>query len=163
MEFLMTYGWAVLVVLLAVGALAYFGVLNPSSILPERTQFPGPLQNLDNAVIAGGTDNSVEIAFRNNNGVGVTLPLTGGLTPDAGVTCANPVITATYDGAPVVANTTVIPNGGNFLVTWDCDDLATAAEPGSKFGATLTFDYTNVETSQTRGHTGTVEGKYPTA
>lgn len=27
MEFLMTYGWAILVMLIAVGALAYFGVL----------------------------------------------------------------------------------------------------------------------------------------
>jgi len=29
LEFLMTYGWAILVVLVAVGALAYFGVLSP--------------------------------------------------------------------------------------------------------------------------------------
>jgi uncharacterized protein (UPF0333 family) len=29
MEFLMTYGWAILVVLAAIGALAYFGVLSP--------------------------------------------------------------------------------------------------------------------------------------
>ena len=28
MEFIMTYGWAILVVLIAVGGLAYFGVLN---------------------------------------------------------------------------------------------------------------------------------------
>ena len=35
MEFLMTYGWAILVVLIAIGALAYFGVLNPSRYLPN--------------------------------------------------------------------------------------------------------------------------------
>ena len=29
MEFLMTYGWAILVVLVAICALAYFGVLSP--------------------------------------------------------------------------------------------------------------------------------------
>jgi len=29
MEFLMTYGWTVLVVLAAIGVLAYFGVLSP--------------------------------------------------------------------------------------------------------------------------------------
>jgi len=34
MEFLMTYGWAILVVLLAIAALAYFGVLNPERYLP---------------------------------------------------------------------------------------------------------------------------------
>ena len=36
MEFLMTYGWAVLVVLAAIAALAYFGVLSPEKFLPEK-------------------------------------------------------------------------------------------------------------------------------
>lgn len=36
MEFLMTYGWAILVVLAAIGALAYFGVLSPSKLLPSK-------------------------------------------------------------------------------------------------------------------------------
>ncbi len=35
MEFLMTYGWAILVVLAAIGGLTYFGVLNPLRFLPE--------------------------------------------------------------------------------------------------------------------------------
>jgi hypothetical protein len=42
MEFLMTYGWAILVVLVAIGALAYFGVLNPGNYLPSScTIAPG--------------------------------------------------------------------------------------------------------------------------
>ena len=36
MEFLMTYGWAILVVLAAIGALAYFGVLSPDKFLPDK-------------------------------------------------------------------------------------------------------------------------------
>jgi len=36
MEFLMTYGWAILVVLVAIGALAYFGVLSPQQYLPDK-------------------------------------------------------------------------------------------------------------------------------
>lgn len=35
MEFLMTYGWALLVVLIAIAALAFFGVLNPARLLPS--------------------------------------------------------------------------------------------------------------------------------
>jgi len=34
-EFLLTYGWAILVVLIVIVALAYFGVLNPERILPN--------------------------------------------------------------------------------------------------------------------------------
>lgn len=41
MEFLMTYGWAILVVLVVIGALAYFGVLNPKNLLPDKCLF-GP-------------------------------------------------------------------------------------------------------------------------
>jgi len=40
MEFLMTYGWAILVVLVVIGALAYFGVLSPGRLLPDRCQLP---------------------------------------------------------------------------------------------------------------------------
>ena len=36
MEFLMTYGWAILVVLAAIAALAYFGVLSPEKFMPEK-------------------------------------------------------------------------------------------------------------------------------
>ena len=36
MEFLMTYGWAILVVLAAIAALAYFGVLSPEKFLGEQ-------------------------------------------------------------------------------------------------------------------------------
>src|SRR3989344_7673716 len=41
MEFLMTYGWAILVVLVVIGALAYFGVLSPKKLLPDKCLF-GP-------------------------------------------------------------------------------------------------------------------------
>ena len=39
LEFLMTYGWAVLVILIMIGALAYFGILNPKKFLPSRCTF----------------------------------------------------------------------------------------------------------------------------
>ena len=36
LEFLTTYGWAFLVILLMIGTLTYFGILSPSKFLPER-------------------------------------------------------------------------------------------------------------------------------
>ncbi len=39
LEFLTTYGWAFLVVLVMIGALAYFGVISPNKFLPERCNF----------------------------------------------------------------------------------------------------------------------------
>ncbi|MCF7799124.1 hypothetical protein K9M74_04425 [Candidatus Woesearchaeota archaeon] len=157
MEFLMTYGWAILVVLLAIAALAYFGVLSPENLLPERTTFGAPLANVDNAVIDGAT-NSLEVAFVNNKGTGITLPMTGALTAQGSTVCANAVINATYNSADATGVT--IPQGETFLVTWDCDDLGTVPSAGTKFKADLQFDYVNAETGQTIPHTGSVQGKY---
>ena len=158
MEFLMTYGWAILVVLLAIGALAYFGVLSPQNLLPERTTFAAPLPNLDNAVVDGAT-NSFEVALKNNKGVAITLPLTGTVTPATGTTCANASVSAAYSGA-AVTNSTQIPNGATFLVTWDCDDLGSTPTPGTQFKVDATLDYVNAETTQTLTHTGSVDGVY---
>jgi hypothetical protein len=36
MEFLMTYGWAIMVVIAVIALLAYFGVLSPDRFLPEK-------------------------------------------------------------------------------------------------------------------------------
>jgi len=50
MEFMMTYGWAILVVLAAIGALAYFGVLSPSKHIPETCMFQQGIACVDYAV-----------------------------------------------------------------------------------------------------------------
>ena len=36
MDFLMTYGWAILVVFAVIGYLAHYGILSPDRILPEK-------------------------------------------------------------------------------------------------------------------------------
>lgn len=159
MEFLMTYGWAILVVLLAIGALAYFGVLDPSRLLPESTTFPAPISNVDNGLIDSQT-NSVEVALINNKGVPITLPLTGTVTAAAGTTCDNANISATDIDGNNIGDSTPIPTGSTFLVKWDCDDLATEPAIGAKFKATLSFDYKNTQTGQTRSQMGSIQGRY---
>ena len=164
MEFLMTYGWAIIIVLAAIGALAYFGVLSPQKLLPDRTTFQAPLANVDNAVITMAP-HAVAIAFKNNKGVSITLPLTARVTPGTGVTCTNVNLTGISgtgaSAVTIVANTTQIANGGSFILTFTCSDGPTAgATIGTKFKADFSFDYTNVETGQTIKQTGSVEGKY---
>jgi hypothetical protein len=43
LEFLTTYGWAFLVILVMIGALAYFGVLDPSNFVADRCVMGSPL------------------------------------------------------------------------------------------------------------------------
>ncbi|NQU98897.1 hypothetical protein HQ533_05515 [Candidatus Woesearchaeota archaeon] len=62
LEFLTTYGWAFLVILVMIGALAYFGVLNPSRFVPDTCTFSGTFM-CEDAVAAAG---SVTVKLRNN-------------------------------------------------------------------------------------------------
>ncbi|MFH1916222.1 MAG: hypothetical protein ABIJ21_03080 [Nanoarchaeota archaeon] len=39
LEFLTTYGWAFMIILVMIGSLSYFGVLNMNTFIPERCQF----------------------------------------------------------------------------------------------------------------------------
>ena len=64
MEFLMTYGWAILVVLIAIAALAYFGVLNPGRYLPSSCRLVPGLGCEDFKV----TTNAVTLVIQNGMG-----------------------------------------------------------------------------------------------
>ena len=77
LEFLMTYGWAFLVILIMIGALAYFGVLNPQRFLPDRCMFTSQF-NCENPVIRNEGDGTATILleFRNNLGEDLYFNLT---------------------------------------------------------------------------------------
>src|SRR3989344_6602038 len=69
LEFLMTYGWAILVVLVAVGALAYFGVLSPDKFLPAKCTLQSGLACLDHKATA----TSIQINIQNSLGRDITV------------------------------------------------------------------------------------------
>ena len=85
LEFLTTYAWAFLVIIIMIGALAYFGVLSPSKLLPERCNFGSEIAcNKDllvatsvagDNVVGGAADNAVTMRLR--NGAGTQLTVTG--------------------------------------------------------------------------------------
>lgn len=66
LEFLTTYGWAFLVILVMIGALAYFGILSPDRFLPERCNV-GPEFSCDEYRVVE-TTGDLEIRFTNNLG-----------------------------------------------------------------------------------------------
>ena len=94
MEFLMTYGWAILVVLIAISALAYFGVLNPSKFLPETCVLVPGLSCVDHKA----TNTTILLVLSNGMGqdlqgfsvaVGTCTASTGILFSDANQTLFN--------------------------------------------------------------------------
>ena len=161
MEFLMTYGWAILIVLAAIGALAYFGVLSPNKLLPERTVFQAPVPNVDNAVVTWSTANSwydFSIAFRNNKGVDIYVNnsvdsnLVGGsikFDSPTGTVCS----AQSFTGIGRVAK------GAAFTATWHCTIAQQTS--GTRMKATFYMNYTNTDTYQIIPVSGSVDAKFP--
>jgi len=84
MEFLMTYGWAILAAVVVIGVLAYFGVFKPSTYVPEQCVLSAPLGC--NAWNANTTGINLEI----RNGAGETINVTGisvSISTPSGVSC----------------------------------------------------------------------------
>jgi hypothetical protein len=71
LEFLTTYGWAVIMMTVAVGALTYFGVFNPSSTLPDRCTFP-PDVTCQDYFLQSGTEN-ITLQLQQNTGETIYL------------------------------------------------------------------------------------------
>ncbi|MDD9954294.1 MAG: hypothetical protein OXR66_08235 [Candidatus Woesearchaeota archaeon] len=64
MEFTMTYGWAILVVLVAIGTMGYFGVLSPGKYLPDACIISGfQCEDAELALLARGDANDGKVAL----------------------------------------------------------------------------------------------------
>ena len=117
MEFLMTYGWAILVVLIVIGVLAYFGVLKPGGLLPEKCTFPVSISCLD----AGVTDSYFVLSLQ--NGAGKEIRIRG--------------MTATGDALGEGNLCTTKVGGGAPLATDDCPTSTGAGVNGCVDGFTF--------------------------
>lgn len=69
LEFLTTYGWAILVVLVAIAVLAYFGVLSPDMFFPQRCYLPSGITCLDHEV----GSSRITLVLQNNFGGSITI------------------------------------------------------------------------------------------
>ena len=67
-EFLLTYGWAILAALVALGALVYFGVTNPAKTLPDKCTFSNDFNCQDFYVTVPSN-----VSIRLTNGLGQTI------------------------------------------------------------------------------------------
>ncbi|MBW2991971.1 hypothetical protein KY345_02005 [Candidatus Woesearchaeota archaeon] len=132
MEFLMTYGWAILVVLAAIGALAYFGVLAPDKFLPEKCMMPPGIACLDGKV----TTTQIEMIMQNSMGKDIT------------------VNSISVGNCSISPNMT-FANGDRDTFTIACSTGAA----GSKYKGDIAFDYTTRDSGMQKVTYGTIVGK----
>ena len=97
LEFLTTYGWAFLVILIMVGALAYFGILKPSKLLPDRCNFGPEVNCLDFQI--SKTVNTIKLRIKNNIGEVVNINSVIPSAESATALACNPVVQTPSSGA----------------------------------------------------------------
>lgn len=74
MEYMVTYGWAFVVIIVTIGAFAYFGLLNPEKYLPNRCDFGMQLKCIDYLMLDAQPDNGfVYLRFQNAFGENITI------------------------------------------------------------------------------------------
>ena len=71
LEFLTTYGWAFLVILIMIGALTYFGILSPGKVLPSRCNFGSEFACLDYQISVTG--NTFRLRLKNSVGQPINI------------------------------------------------------------------------------------------
>ena len=133
LEFLTTYGWAFLVIIIMIGALAYFGILSPSKILPNRCNFGAEFQCIDYQISA--TANSFKLRLKNS---------VGELIDVSTITLSSEGVTA-YTCSTPPANPAGWKSGEIKDLTWGgCNSAATGFVVGEKGKVLVTLQYNNV-------------------
>jgi len=133
LEFLMTYGWAILVVLVVIGALAYFGVLNPDSLVPDKCTLTTGI-SCDDHMITGGLAGAGKIDLSLGNGQGRQIRILNitAKTSDGFTNCTVPSPnTILKNGASAVFNL-----AGN-----DCNVSQSGRKP--RFNINVTYQFTD--------------------
>jgi hypothetical protein len=145
MEFIMTYGWAILVVILAVAGLNYFGVLSMAKMVPVSCTFPSSTPCVDVPTIYA-SDDSIQIALRNNVGANINITAVTLVT----VGCTGPVALISVNGNPPPVE---VNNDGIIRLNISC--------PGLEEGRSKTeifFNYINLDSRQEHTKSGYITG-----
>ncbi|MDP6648176.1 MAG: hypothetical protein QGH34_02180 [Candidatus Woesearchaeota archaeon] len=121
LEFLTTYGWAFLVILIMMSALAYFGVLNPTKLLPERCNFGAEIScNKDFMLVKKSNEGTIIMRF--SNGVGTHITVTAvEVVSDLNVGTCTAKIGDTTPAEPTNDHPISWPSGETITLTVDCD------------------------------------------
>jgi len=136
LEFLMTYGWAILAAIIVIGVLAYFGVFSPGKYAPNACAVTAPFYcNAWNAKASAG----VTIELKNNGGD--TYDISSVVVTNCGTNSAG--------WAGVAADATQ-------AITVTCSPVLTS---GNAFKGDITISYTKVGSTTTLTSTGSITQK----
>lgn len=140
LEFLTTYGWAILIVLVMIGALSYFGVTDPKKYLPDKCLFKSGLDCTD--FIALDNTGQLQLRFTITNGMGESIEISQLDVFSDGET----VLDCDDDtsGNPSPWATPLVVSAGTSRA-FTCDFISTPVVVGQSVKATATFTYQTLQ------------------
>lgn len=120
-EYLMTYGWAILIILVVGGVLYYYGVFSPTTLVgKQKTGFSGGVDVVDYVINSNGANpDSISVLLENRAGVQIIVT---GVTINSVVTTSWSNVTlaegarATNFQSGVTGNTNLTANSA---FNWD--------------------------------------------
>ena len=142
MEFLMTYGWAILAAIIAIGVLAYFGVFSPGRFVQDSYFIGAPFG------ANAGKVNVTGITLDIQNGAGETVNLTS-----VSVTGISGCTSVTY-GLDIAA-------GGNVPLTIVC--TPSALEADATVRGTISVNYLRQTSVVELSSSGTITARVKAA
>jgi len=140
LEFLTTYGWAFLVILIMIGTLAYFGILTPSKVLPNRCSIGAEFSCLDYKIDATGS--TFRIRLKNN--VGEPISISALALGSEGSTAFSCTLTT-----PAALPFTFATGTPQDFIWGTCNPAAAGMVAGEKGKVLLTITYNSVASGST--------------
>jgi hypothetical protein len=178
MEFLMTYGWAILVVLVAIAALAYFGVFSPGKWLPTACTIGSGFSCVEfkvNGSSAAGSGSpafdqgNVYVKIRNGQGTTINVNMFNLTDTATGKTCVlarlEKFMCAGVVGAPQGGCLVTDLNGGQIRdgesasINVNCSTLKAGVTAGTQFKGAMKITYTKAGETLTHTVQGDLVGK----
>ena len=143
LEYMMTYGWAILIIVIVAAVLYSMGIFNPSSSSGTTATGFSPFVVLAQTCQLHG----LAIQLGNNAGVAVTS-VSGSITTSTGLAASTGTATVSLPN---------VPNGGSTVLNFTSNGCSTS---GARYSASITIDYTETNSlgAQSLTATGTVAG-----
>jgi len=165
MEYLMTYGWAILIIMVVLAVLFYLGVLNPQ--IPSQCIFPAGISCSTYKISA----DTGKLTLQIGQGTGKTIRVTGvSCTQNSSASYTTSAFIS-YSNIGGTASTNVtIPSGSTGFIAdpvngaagvsnvtcTDTNNLALGTTTiGTQYNGKIYINYTEVETEVTRVAAGT--------
>ncbi len=155
LEYIITYGWGFIVILIVLGGLAYMGYLNPSRYVPARCGFGVQLECTDYRIEAGILNNNGDLVDNGN----ITIVLRNNLGADINITQITTASGINIKKYQTVA-TSIIPKGksNNFTITLiqTADSIALIEGERASVPLIVTFKRSNISDAPEHNITGEI-------